>query len=383
MTTTKQKLSVLQIQKRLLDLYRVKGELSELWQRTKLEEVPTVTRQDIATVVSKMTGIPLNDLTEEEKEKLLHIEERIHQRIVGQDHAVAVVSAAIRRSRAGLKERNRPIGSFLFLGPTGVGKSELSKTLAEVLYGSEDMLVRLDMSEFMEKHTVSRLIGAPPGYVGFDEGGQLTEIIRRRPFSVILFDEIEKAHPEVFNILLQIMEDGRLTDGQGRMVDFKNAILVMTSNLGSQIIYQDTLGFNPQGSVTDIWSDFEELKGRVMSSLKNEFRPEFVNRIDEVVVFKSLTREDISKITELELGRLVSYLADEQIKLTYTPKVVAHLVEKGYDPQYGARPIKRLLQQVVENPLSDEIIRGSFKPKDKVLLGTRLGNLTIKKSKRS
>ena len=382
MTQTKQKIStreVQKLQKRLLELYQVKTELLDLWQRTKLEGTPDVTADDIASVVASMTGIPLKDLTEEERSKLSQLEERIHERIVGQDEAVRVVSHALRRSRAGLKDPRRPIGSFLFLGPTGVGKSELSNTLAEVLYGSDDMLVRIDMSEFMEKHTVSRLIGAPPGYVGFDDGGQLTEVIRRRPFSVILFDEIEKAHPEVFNVLLQIMEDGRLTDGRGRVVDFKNCILIMTSNIGSELIYESTVGFSSGEAVRDGLPSFEELRSRVMDALRVSFRPEFLNRIDEMVVFSSLSREDIAAITVRELDKIVGRMADQEMKVTYTKKVVEYLAKKGYDPTYGARPLKRLLQKEIENPLSDGVIAGTFQRGDTVKLGVLKGALTLTK----
>lgn len=356
----KQKIILKRAHKKLLELYRVRSEIQDLWQKSKLGEVAKVGRNDVAGVVSRMTGIPLSDLTEEEKIKLINIEQRLAQRVVGQNQAVELVSHAIRRARAGLKDLHRPIGTFLFLGPSGVGKTELAKTLAEVLYGSEEALIRLDMSEYMEKHTVSRLIGAPPGYVGFDEGGQLTEMIRRRPFSIILLDEIEKAHPEVFNVLLQVMEEGELTDGQGHVVSFRNCIIIMTSNAGSEMIYDNTLGFSPENSGIKQMPSYEELKDKVTSSLKEVFRPEFLNRIDEIVVFRALGKEDLAVIARLELGRLQELLSEQKLSLQYGKKVVAWLTEKGYDPQYGARPIKRLIQREIENLLSAEIIKGSF-----------------------
>ena len=357
----KQKVRLLPLQNRLLELYRVRTEIVDLWQKTRLEKLPEVGRNDVAGVVSRMRGIPLEDLTEEEKIKLLNIEARIHERIVGQNQAVDLVSKAIRRSRAGLKEPHHPIGTFLFLGPTGVGKSELCKALAEVLYGDEEMLVRLDMIDYIEKHTVSRLIGSPPGYVGYDEGGQLTEIVRRHPFSIILFDEIEKAHPEVFNILLQLMEDGRLTDGQGHLVSFKNCILIMTSNIGSDMIYENTLGFSQKKALIGEMPEYEILKEKVLDALKNVFKPEFMNRIDEIVVFRSLLKEDMIKIAGLELERLGDLMREKGLDLRWSKKVVAWIVEKGYYPQYGARPIKRFIQKEVENRLSEAMIAGGLK----------------------
>jgi len=349
-----------EIRQRLEELEKVKLELTDLWQRTKLEETPMVTKSDIASIVAKMTGIPVEDISEDEKIKLQKLETRIHERLVDQDEAVKAVCEAIRRSRAGLKDIKRPIGSFLFLGPTGVGKSELAKTLSEVLYGSDNLLVRMDMSEYMEKHTVSRFIGAPPGYVGFDEGGQLTEIVRRKPFSVILMDEVEKAHPEVFNILLQIMEDGRLTDGRGRTVDFKNTILIMTSNVGSALIYRKTFGFN-ENKIMENMPPYNELKNKVMESLKEAFRPEFLNRVDEIVVFKSLDKKDIEKIAKIELKKVEMLLSSQNIKLNATRKVIKWLVREGFDPKFGARPLKRLIQKDIGNPISDKIIEGKFK----------------------
>lgn len=369
-----------QIRQRLAELERIKKELTDLWQRTKLEETPVVTKEDIASIVSKMTGIPLEELSEEEKFKLLKLEERIHQRIVNQKEAVKVVCEAIRRSRAGLKDIRRPIGTFIFLGPTGVGKTELSKALAEVLYGSEDPLIRVDMSEYMEKHAVSRLIGAPPGYVGYDEGGQLTEIVRRKPFSVILMDEIEKAHPEVFNILLQIMEDGRLTDGHGRTVDFKNSILIMTSNVGSDLIYRKTLGFDGAEERSEMPS-YEELKSKVMDSLKEQFRPEFLNRVDEIVVFKSLDKKEIEKIVDLELKKVEKLLSSQKIKLKATGRTKKWLTEEGYEPRFGARPLKRLIQKEIGNPISDRIIEGKFKEGDTITIDFLKNKLDFRRTR--
>lgn len=351
---------------RLAELERVRKEITELWTRTKMEEVPVVTRVDIAAIVSGMTGIPLSDLSEEERTKLLHLEQRIHARIVDQEEAVKVVSEAIRRSRVGLKDPKRPIGSFIFLGPTGVGKTELAKSLAEVLYGDEDLMVRLDMSEFMEKHTVSRLIGAPPGYIGFERGGQLTEIVRRKPFSIILLDEIEKAHPEVSNILLQIMEDGRLTDGHGRTVDFKNTILIMTSNLGSETLYKKALGFDDGRGRTGRGPVYENLKENLIGVLKKSFRPEFLNRVDDVVVFHPLSKENVWQIAQLLLKQTEKLLGAQGIKIKVTAEGVDYLVRNGYDPELGARPLRRLIQREIENKISDAIIAGEYVAGDTV-----------------
>lgn len=357
----------------IADLEKVRSELAELWTKTKLEQISEVTRHDIAAIVSKITGIPLEDLSEEERSKLLKLEERIHQRIINQNEAVKIVSEAIRRARAGLKDPKRPLGSFIFLGPTGVGKTELTRALAEVLYGSEDLMVRLDMSEYMEKHTVSRMIGAPPGYVGFEEGGQLTEVVRRKPFSVILLDEIEKAHPEVFNILLQIMEDGRLTDGKGRTVDFKNTILIMTSNIGSELIHKHTLGFGAEDTRED------DLKTKLMGSLREAFRPEFLNRIDEVVVFNSLGKKQIRQVVDLELKKTEKLLIHQKVKLEVEEKVKNWLAKEGYDPDYGARPLRRLIQKEIENPISDKLIAGGYKEGDKVVIDIVKGKMRFGK----
>ena len=319
-------------------------------QETKLVR-NKVTEEEIAEVVSKWTGIPVAKMLEGEKEKLLHMEKALHDRLIGQNEAVDAVSNAIRRSRAGLSDPNRPIGSFLFLGPTGVGKTELCKALATFLFDTVDALVRIDMSEFMEKHSVARLIGAPPGYVGYEEGGYLTEAIRRRPYSVILLDEIEKAHPDVFNILLQVLDDGRLTDGQGRTVDFRNTVIVMTSNLGSHLIQE--LGSK---------SSYNEVKLAVMELVSKHFRPEFINRIDDSVVFHALTKEQIANIASIQINYLQQRLSLQDIKLKLTPEALEHLAEAGFDPVYGARPLKRTIQQQLENPLAQALLNGKFQP---------------------
>jgi ATP-dependent Clp protease ATP-binding subunit ClpB len=304
--------------------------------------------EEIAEVVSRATGIPVSKMMQGEREKLLHMEDALHQRVVGQDEAVRLVSDAIRRSRSGLSDPNRPYGSFLFLGPTGVGKTELCKALAGFLFDSETHLIRIDMSEFMEKHSVSRLIGAPPGYVGYEEGGHLTEAVRRKPYSVILLDEVEKAHPDVFNVLLQVLDDGRMTDGQGRTVDFKNTVVVMTSNLGSQMIQQMA------------GDDYGVIKLAVMAEVKTHFRPEFVNRIDEIVVFHALSEKDIEAIAKIQLQSLETRLAKLEIKLDITPAALTLVAQEGFDPVYGARPLKRAIQQQIENPLAKEILAGTF-----------------------
>jgi len=312
-----------------------------------------VTEEEVAEIVSKWTGIPVSKMLEGEKEKLLQMESVVKQRVVGQDEAVTVVANAIRRSRAGLSDPRRPIGSFLFLGPTGVGKTELTKALANFLFDTDDAMVRLDMSEFMEKHSVARLIGAPPGYVGYEEGGYLTEAVRRRPYSVILLDEVEKAHPDVFNVLLQVLDDGRLTDGQGRTVDFRNSVIVMTSNLGSQLI-QEMAGEE----------NYDAMKNAIMDVVGSHFRPEFVNRIDDLVVFHPLGREHIRKIVDIQLSYLHDRLADRDIRIHLSDAARDKLADAGFDPVYGARPLKRAIQQQVENPLAQEILQGKFKPGD-------------------
>ncbi len=323
-----------------------------------------VDEDDIAAIVSKWTGIPVAKMLEEEIEKLLQMEARLHVRVVGQDEAIGAVANAVRRGRAGLGDPNRPVGSFIFLGPTGVGKTELARALAEFLFDDEQAMVRLDMSEFMEKHSVARLIGAPPGYVGYDEGGYLTEAVRRRPYSVVLFDEIEKAHPDVFNVLLQILEDGRLTDGQGRTVDFKNCVLIMTSNVGSQWIQQLT-------------GDADAMRTRVMEALRAQFRPEFLNRIDEVILFHALSLEQIKAIVDIQLGRLERRLHDRKITLDVSEAAKEHFAKTGYDPVYGARPLKRLIQRELQDPLAMRLLQGDFAAGDRILVDVLNGKLSL------
>ena len=319
--------------------------------------------EEIAEVVSRATGIPVSKMMQGERDKLLHMEDALHQRVVGQDEAVRLVSDAIRRSRSGLSDPNRPYGSFLFLGPTGVGKTELCKALAEFLFDSEQHLIRIDMSEFKEQHSVARLIGAPPGYVGYEEGGYLTELVRRKPYSVILLDEVEKAHPDVFNVLLQVLDDGRMTDGQGRTVDFKNTVIVMTSNLGSHMIQQ----------MTDEGDDEALIKIAVMAEVKAHFRPEFVNRIDEIVVFHPLGEAQIADIARIQLKALEARLAKLEIRLDVSDAALKAVAAAGFDPVYGARPLKRAIQQQIENPLAKEILAGKFAAGDTVKVGAAGG----------
>ena len=328
-----------------------------------------VDEEDIAEIVGRWTGIPVSRLMEGEIAKLIKMEERLHERVIGQDEAVSAVANAVRRNRSGLSDPNRPVGSFIFLGPTGVGKTELARALAEFLFDNEQALIRLDMSEYQEKHTVARLIGAPPGYVGYDEGGQLTEAVRRRPYSVVLFDKIEKAHPDVFNILLQILDDGRLTDGQGRTVDFRNAVIIMTSNLGSQII-QEMAG-----------RPFDEVRDSVMAVLRDHFRPEFLNRVDEVIVFRPLTEDQLAAIVDIQLRRLEKRLADRHIKLVVTDAARKLLAQRGWDPVYGARPLKRAIQRLVQDPLAMMLLEGKFSDGSAVEVGARNSELTFSKAK--
>ena len=321
-----------------------------------------IDEDDIAQIVSKWTGIELNRLVESEMQKLLRMEDFLHKRVIGQNEAVNIVSDAIRRARSGLKDPKRPIGSFIFLGPTGVGKTELAKALAEFLFNDEDSLVRIDMSEYMEKHTVSRLVGAPPGYVGYDEGGQLTEAVRRKPYSVILFDEIEKAHPDVFNIMLQILDDGRLTDSKGRTVDFKNTLIIMTSNIGSSIILENTLSSMVSGA------NYEDTKNQVMELMKQHFRPEFLNRIDEIVFFKALTMCELAPIVDIQIANLKQLLKDRNITIDITEEASEFLAQRGFNPIYGARPLKRTIRQLVENPLSKQILSQEFTQGDNIII---------------
>ncbi len=343
-------------------------ELKKKWQDTSQQNNDEVKEGDIAAIVSSWTGVPVKQLTEQESERLLRMEEILHQRVIGQEEAVSAVSKAIRRGRVGLKNPNRPIGSFIFLGPTGVGKTELCKALAEAMFGDENAMIRLDMSEYMEKHSVSRMVGSPPGYVGYEEGGQLTEKIRRKPYSVVLFDEIEKAHPDVFNMLLQILEDGILTDAQGRRVDFRNAIIIMTSNIGARLIAEHkSLGF---GGVSAEKSQ-DEQKGEVLAELKKHFRPEFINRVDDIIVFHKLSEADIAKICGKMLDQLVERVAALEITLTYDESAVRKLSKIGYDPTYGARPLRRAITSEIEDLLSEKMLEGKVKAHDSIRLSVQ------------
>ena len=325
---------------------------------------------DIAGIVSRWTGIPVEKMLSGEREKLLRLEAELEKRVVGQHEAVVAVSNAIRRARAGLQDPNRPIGSFLFLGPTGVGKTELTKALAELLFDDDSALLRIDMSEYMEKHSVARLIGAPPGYVGYDEGGSLTEAVRRRPYQVILFDEVEKAHPDVFNVLLQVLDDGRLTDGQGRTVDFRNTLIVLTSNLGSEVLAMDSEG-----------GDVETYRPAVMEVVRAHFRPEFLNRLDDILLFRRLSRQDMGAIVDIQIGRLEKLLVDRHITLALEQSGKEWLAQEGYDPVYGARPLKRVIQRELQNLLAEKILDGSLGENDTVrVMGGRIGlDLAIEK----
>jgi len=330
-----------------------------------------VDEEDIAEVVSRWTGVPVTRLLEGEMQKLLHLEEELHRRVVGQDEAVTAVAEAVIRARSGLKDPNRPIGSFIFLGPTGVGKTELARALAQFLFDDEHAMIRIDMSEYQEKHTVARLLGAPPGYVGYEEGGQLTEAVRRRPYSVVLFDEIEKAHHDVFNVMLQILDDGRLTDGQGRTVDFKNTIAIMTSNAGSQRILEYHGSFAGAG--------YERMKEGVLEEMRHHFRPEFLNRVDEIIVFHSLSEDHLKQIVEIQLERLRKRLTDRHITLELTDAACLNLVRTGYDPTYGARPLKRAIQKKIETPLGRLLLEGTVRDGQTILVDSKAetGELTF------
>jgi ATP-dependent Clp protease ATP-binding subunit ClpC len=336
--------------------------------KAKIKEI--VTAEDIAQLVSKWTGIPVTQMMEGESQKLVHMEDRVHERMINQEEAVTAVSDAIRRSRAGLKDPKRPIGSFLFLGPTGVGKTELARSLAWFLFDDETAMIRLDMSEYQERHTVSRLIGAPPGYVGYEEGGQLTEAVRRRPYRVILLDEIEKAHPEVFNTLLQVMDDGRLTDGQGRTVDFKNTVIILTSNTGVEYIKQEgPIGFGtPKDATRAQKLSYDTMKEKVMSDVRKTFRPEFLNRLDDIIVFHELSREQLGEIVELMIKDLQKRLTERKLELTLTKSAKTWLADAGYDPVYGARPLRRAIERYVENALSSKILSGEYKEGDTIIV---------------
>ncbi|WP_274308601.1 ATP-dependent Clp protease ATP-binding subunit [Solibacillus daqui] len=347
---------------------KAKQELEQLkkeWKEKQGKEESTVCVDDIAQVVAMWTGIPVSKIAQEESAKLLNLEEELHKRVVGQSEAVEAISRAIRRARAGLKDPKRPIGSFIFLGPTGVGKTELARALAEVMFGDEDAMIRVDMSEYMEKHSTSRLVGSPPGYVGFDDGGQLTEKVRRKPYSVVLLDEIEKAHPDVFNILLQVLEDGRLTDSKGRVVDFRNTVVIMTSNVGAEALkFRKHVGFGAE----DIASKNKNAKGTMLEELKKAFRPEFLNRIDEMIVFHSLEKEHLKEIVSLMANSLTKRLKEQDIQLKFTDSALEKIAEEGYDPQYGARPLRRALQKNVEDRLSEELLKGTLDKSQTVVL---------------
>ena len=353
------------------------------WDRS--EDGPQVTAHDIAEVVSMWTGVPVMQIAEEESERLLQMESALHARVIGQDEAIEAISKAVRRARAGLKDPKRPVGSFIFLGPTGVGKTELTKALAEFIFGSEEALVHIDMSEFMERHTVSRLVGAPPGYVGYDDAGQLTEAIRRRPYSIVVFDEVEKAHPDAHNMLLQIMEEGHLSDARGRKVDFRNAMVVMTSNVGAELIRRQTqLGFAlKRDEVVEEKQAFGEMRKKLMEALRKVFRPEFLNRVDAVIVFHALSREQIAAIVDLELAKVARRLGEHQIALQATDEARLLLAELGYDPEMGARPLRRVIQNKVEDVLSDQFLAGEFKAGDHILVDAKDGEVVLRRQEAS
>ena len=350
-------------------LTQKKRELEDQWRDSEQTEQPSIGEDEIADIVSMWTGIPVFKLTEAESQRLVRMEEELHKRVIGQDAAIIAVSKSIRRARAGIKDPKRPTGSFIFLGPSGVGKTELARTLAEFLFGDEDAMIQIDMSEYMEKHAVSRLVGSPPGYIGYDEGGQLTEAVRRKPYSVVLFDEIEKAHPDVFNILLQILEDGKLTDSQGRKVDFRNVIVIMTSNIGSASISKNvSLGFtlsNEEGL------SYDDMKTRVMGDLKKVFRPELLNRIDEIIVFPKLTKDEILQIVDLLMNRLRVQMAEHEVTIELTDEAKDLLVDKGWDPTMGARPLRRAIQRYIEDPLADFVLGRQLEPGSTILVARK------------
>ena len=350
------------------------------WKNKNTKSVVNITEENIAEVIASWTGIPAKKITEDENKKLKNLEKELHKRVIGQDEAVEAVAKAIRRGRVGLKDPKRPIGSFLFLGPTGVGKTELSKALAECLFGDENSMIRIDMSEYMEAHSVSKLIGSPPGYVGFDEGGQLTEKIRRKPYAVILFDEIEKAHPDVMNMLLQILEDGRLTDSQGRTVNFKNTVIIMTSNLGARMITdKKALGFSNREEQEDVQKQYEETKKEVLEVVKRELRPEFINRIDEIIVFHKLNDEEVARIIDIMLSEVVKRLKDQKLEVEFDNDVKKLIESKGIDKNFGARPLRRTIQNLVEDKLAEEILDGNLKKGKKAIIGVEDGRVVLKK----
>lgn len=361
-------------QKMKAELEKIKDE----WKQKNQTQTHVVSSEEIAEIVSTWTGIPVKRLAEEESERLLKMEDLLHQRVIGQEEAVKAISKAIRRGRVGLKDPKRPVGSFIFLGPTGVGKTELSKALAEAIFGDEKSLIRVDMSEFMEKHSVSKLVGSPPGYVGYDEGGQLTERVRRKPYSVLLFDEIEKAHPDIFNILLQILEDGRLTDSQGRVVDFRNTVIIMTSNVGARTITEPKrLGFSAAKDETA--KNYEDMKSNVMGELKKSFRPEFLNRIDDIIVFHPLSEADIKEIVKLMLRVLIKRLEANSIKLEVSEAATEHLAKKGFDPLFGARPLRRAIQSMIEDRLAEEMLEGKVKAGDSIVVDLEDDKIVVRK----
>ena len=351
-------------------LTQKKRELEESWRNSEnVEEQPEVGEEEIADIVSMWTGIPVFKLTEAESQRLIRMEDELHKRVIGQEEAIIAVSKSIRRARAGIKDPKRPSGSFIFLGPSGVGKTELARTLAEFLFGDEDAMLQVDMSEYMEKHSVSRLVGSPPGYIGYDEGGQLTESVRRKPYSVLLLDEIEKAHPDVFNILLQILEEGKLTDAQGRRVDFRNTIVIMTSNIGAaQISKNQGFGFSV-GDENGL--SYDEMKSRVMGELKKVFRPELLNRIDEIIVFHKLEKSEIMSIVDMMLKRLREQMANHQVTIELTEAARELLVDKGYDPAMGARPLRRAIQRYIEDPLADYVLGRQLEPGSTILVARK------------
>lgn len=364
--------------KELAKRERLEKLIIKLEQAPQTDYVASIGESDVAEVVSQWTGIPLKQMEKKESERLVHLEKELHKRVIGQEEAVSAVARSIRRSRSGLKDPRRPIGSFLFLGPTGVGKTELAKTLAEAIFGEQDALVRIDMSEYMEKHSVSRLVGSPPGYVGFDEGGQLTEKIRQRPYSVILLDEIEKAHPDVFNILLQVLDDGHLTDSKGRKVDFRNTVLIMTSNLGATALREEkSVGFGAK----KVQDNYDEMEKRIREELKNAFRPELLNRIDEIIVFHKLNKEELKQIVSLMTKDIVQRMKELNIQLKITPAVLDVIAEEGFDPEYGARPIRRAIQKKIEDPLSEALLSGEIHFGQAVTIGANKGKITIKEQK--
>ncbi|MFH5811882.1 ATP-dependent Clp protease ATP-binding subunit [Companilactobacillus sp. FL22-1] len=353
----------------------VQEQLSKIQDKKTVEtKKPVVTADDIAEVIAQWTGVPVKQITRKESEKLLNLEKELHKRVIGQEDAINAVSRAIRRARSGMKDPNRPIGSFMFLGPTGVGKTELAKSIAEVMFGSEDNLIRVDMSEYMEQYSTSKLIGSAPGYVGFDDGGQLTEKVRNEPYSVVLLDEVEKAHPDVFNILLQVLDDGILTDAKGRKVDFRNTIIIMTSNLGARALEDDkSVGFGAR----DVHDDYKEMQERINTELKKFFRPEFLNRIDETIVFKSLNKEQLKAIAKIMSNNLRKRLDEREIKLVISPSAYNDLVKDGYNPEYGARPMRRTIQREIEDPASEQLLMGHVKAGDSIKVGSKKGKLTI------